>query len=155
DFTGHSGANAAETYQDFLRRILLQPEVLDASLSVGSPLGTSFGTHVASIGPNSILSNKEGGPYILAVTPPFFRTMGTKLLRGRTFTDRDISGSTRVVVLNEAMAGALWPSSDALGKCIVIGDTSPCAEVVGIVETARRSTVLEDPTMQFYVPLAQ
>jgi ABC-type antimicrobial peptide transport system permease subunit len=34
-------------------------------------------------------------------------------------------------------------------------DTNPCAEIVGVAENARRFSVIEDPAVQFFVPLEQ
>jgi ABC-type antimicrobial peptide transport system permease subunit len=34
-------------------------------------------------------------------------------------------------------------------------DTNPCAQIIGIAEDTRRFSVIEDPAVQFYTPLAQ
>jgi ABC-type antimicrobial peptide transport system permease subunit len=53
-------------------------------------------------------------------------------------------------------AKTVWPGRSALGECIVIGKTGdPCRNVVGVVSDAHRNSVVEQPSMQFYVPLAQ
>jgi ABC-type antimicrobial peptide transport system permease subunit len=53
------------------------------------------------------------------------------------------------------MSRLLWPGHDALGQCIKLGEDSTCTQVVGIAADARRYQLLEDPQMQFYVPLDQ
>jgi ABC-type antimicrobial peptide transport system permease subunit len=61
------------------------------------------------------------------------------------------------MIVNETMARTYWPGEEALGRCVIIGSdsTPPCAEVVGVVEDARREELREDPTMQYFVPVAQ
>ncbi|HEY4592718.1 MAG TPA: FtsX-like permease family protein [Thermoanaerobaculia bacterium] len=99
---------------------------------------------------------ETGGPYINAVSPGFFATTGTRILRGRDFTPQDVAGATHVAVVNQTMARLLWASGDSLGRCLKIGgEEASCSIVVGVVEDARRSEIQEGPTLQFYVPIAQ
>jgi ABC-type antimicrobial peptide transport system permease subunit len=54
------------------------------------------------------------------------------------------------------MARALWPGSEAIGRCFRVGaDTAPCREVVGIVEGIHRGSLREDAMLQYYLPLEQ
>lgn len=58
------------------------------------------------------------------------------------------------VVVNEAMATLLWPTGDPLGQCIYFRErNAPCHRVVGVVETARRDKLIEEPAPQSYLPL--
>src|SRR5207247_8099389 len=56
-----------------------------------------------------------------SVSPHYFQTFKIPLKRGRTFTEGDADNSTRVVIINEAMARKYWPQGDPLGQLIVIG----------------------------------
>ena len=71
---------------------------------------------------------------INTVSPSYFATMGTRIVRGRGFTDADRDGAPRVIVVSESMAKqALARTADAIGKCIRVGaDTVPCSTVVGV-----------------------
>src|SRR5205085_1477403 len=58
--------------------------------------------------------------------------------------------------VNEAAARLWWPGESAVGKCIKMGASSmPCAQVVGVVENAKRFGFVEDDAVQFYAPLTQ
>ena len=94
-------------------------------------------------------------PTASSVSPSFFQTVGLSMLRGRGLSGDDIDNAPREVVVNDAMAKLVWPGRDPLGQCMRFGDrTGPCYTVVGIVETARLSSVIEtEPTAQYYVPL--
>ena len=89
-----------------------------------------------------------------AVSPSFFAATGTKVVAGRAFTDPRGAESPFAVMVNEAMARALWPGQDAIGRCVRFEDpAAPCAPVVGVVQNAIVSSIDEAPQPQFYVSL--
>jgi putative ABC transport system permease protein len=93
---------------------------------------------------------------IEAGSPSYFATLGTRIIRGRAFTDEDRANAPRVVVVNEAMASVLWPGRDAMGQCLRVGnDTIPCSTVVGIAENVRSRTLTEPTEFHYYVPILQ
>jgi putative ABC transport system permease protein len=53
-----------------------------------------------------------------SVTPGYFSALGIPLLRGRDFTEQDRRSGPGGIVLNQALAGRLFPGQDALGKTI-------------------------------------
>ena len=54
------------------------------------------------------------------------------------------------------MAKKLWPSEDAIGKCVrVSADTMPCTTVVGVAEDVRRGSLTRDASMHYYMPIDQ
>jgi predicted permease len=157
----HAAGNAVRARRgEALRRSLVQlqqrRDVEGAAIAVGSPFGNAFGVDLFVPGFDSLPQLPGGGPYIAAVTSDYFSTVGTRLLRGRPFHATEGDGTEPVAIVNETMARTLWPNDDALGKCLRIGaDTAPCAQVVGIVEEARRYGLKEDPAMQYYIPYGQ
>jgi ABC-type antimicrobial peptide transport system permease subunit len=61
-----------------------------------------------------------------------------------------------VIVVSEAMAGALWPGQDPIGRCVRVGaDTAPCAAVVGVAENIRSGSFEDDPMLQYYRSIDQ
>ncbi|NOT07051.1 MAG: ABC transporter permease [Gemmatimonadales bacterium] len=89
-------------------------------------------------------------------TPGYFATMGTRIVRGRAYDESDRAEAPRVVVVSEAMAGALWPGQDPIGKCMRIGaDTMPCSTVIGVAEDAVQNSLTDDQRFRYYLPLDQ
>src|SRR2546426_12010822 len=84
-------------------RVIALPGVRGASLAVSDPFRNLFAVELHVPGMDSLPGTPSGGPYIAAVTPDYFRTMGTSLRRGRGFGPGDIAGSQRVAVVNETM----------------------------------------------------
>jgi predicted permease len=139
-----------------LARLQQRPEVEGAAIAIGSPFGNAFGVNLFVPGVDSLPTLPGGGPFIAAVSADYFTTVGTRLLRGRTFRPDEGAGTEPVTIVNETMARTLWRGQDALTKCLRIGaDTAPCAPVVGIVEDARRYDLREEPAMQYYIPAGQ
>ena len=54
---------------------------------------------------------KLGDFFLQAGNADFFRTYGTRIVRGRAFDDHDGAQSPRVMVVGERMAAALWPGA--------------------------------------------
>ena len=92
------------------------------------------------------------------ITPDFFETVGTPLLRGRSITAADTANAPLVTVINEAMARRLWPGQDAVGKRFKFGaadSNAPWFTVVGVVHDMRRQGPEYDPIPQMFESLAQ
>ena len=132
--------------------------VAHATLSQGGPFSHGAGTGVRVPGLDSVVRpSRRLGPYYFAVTPGYFETMGTRVIAGRAFSEHDRAGAAPVAIVNGTMARLLWPGQSAVGRCFYMDSdsTEACREVVGVVEDARRRSVLEEPQMLFYAPLAQ
>jgi predicted permease len=97
------------------------------------------------------------GEYLYnTVSPSYFATMGTRILRGRNFTDADRHGAPNVTIVSQAMAHKLWLTTDALGQCLRIGaDTTPCSTVVGVAENIVDRNLADPAGQQYYTPVAQ
>jgi ABC-type antimicrobial peptide transport system permease subunit len=91
---------------------------------------------------------------INAVSPDYFATLGTRILRGRGFGGGDDASAKPVVIIDEGLARADWPGRDPLGQCAYIGGGQDCVEIVGISES-RRSTFLSVVRREFFVPAKQ
>ncbi len=93
-----------------------------------------------------------------SVTPGYLRTMGIRLLRGRTFDERDTASAPSVVIVSEAMALRVWPGQDPIGKRLNTHGANKRHDqwqtVVGVVASARYREI-ESPRLDVYVPLRQ
>jgi putative ABC transport system permease protein len=131
------------------------PGVNHASLRESVPFAGSSSWPIYVAGIDSV---RQLGTFDLnSVSPDYFATMGTRLLRGRGFADSDVDGTPRVMVVGKAMGAALWPGQDPIGRCVKIGaDTMPCTTVVGIAEDIRAHDIEgEVGQYYYYVPAAQ
>jgi putative ABC transport system permease protein len=96
-----------------------------------------------------------------SITPGFLRAMGTRLLEGRYFNDRDQADSLPVVIVDDALANAAWPGQSAIGKKLESEHLTPdgfqplSAKVVGVVESTRNYSLSENPRSEIYLPFEQ
>jgi FtsX-like permease family protein/MacB-like protein len=92
------------------------------------------------------------------VTGDYFQTIGTPVVRGRTFNTGDTSGSPKVAVINEALAARLWPGADPVGQRFrSSADPDSRFEVIGVARDARyrRSEIGGPAVPRYFVSLDQ
>src|SRR5262249_19705183 len=90
------------------------------------------------------------------VTPRFFDTIGTPVLKGRAIGPEDIASSRRVAVVDDAFARRFFGDGEAIGQHFgLLPDHAFDYEIVGIVGSTkyRNPTVTQHPT--FFIPFAQ
>jgi predicted permease len=88
------------------------------------------------------------------VGPTYFATTGMDVIRGRTFTKRDVDGQPQVAVVNETAARRYFGGVDkAVGKRVGFGELG--IEVVGVVHDARVMSLRENPTPMAFAPILQ
>jgi putative ABC transport system permease protein len=142
-------------YNASLERVRALPHVETAALSVTEPLWSRIYGFVRLPGIDSVAGVRE--VIYSSVSADYFRTMGTRMLQGRPISDADVHGSPAVAVVSETLARLLWPHENAVGRCFMTSTQpdAPCREVVGVVEDIRYSGVLDEPSLMYYLPLAQ
>ena len=142
-------------YRSLLARVEAQPGVERASLTRFSNLGFSYAQYqVFKEGSDNSHEGVSVGFNV--VGPNFFKTMETPLLRGRDFTEADNKGAPGIVVLNETLAGTLWPNEDALGKRLSLeGPKGPFLEVVGVARDSKYRTLADSAIPYVYQPVLQ
>lgn len=132
-------------------RVAAIPGVERVALEQFSPMG---GFSTTSYFPDADTSahHKPDG-FVTAVSPSYFETIGTKLLRGQTFPV-ERGGGPLTTIVNQAMADALWPNENPIGRCIRFDAAgAPCATVIGVVQTATMLSIDEKPVPRLYVPV--
>jgi putative ABC transport system permease protein len=142
-----------------LKRRLLEvaktiPVVENASRQVGVPFWSSWSMSLFVEGIDTV--SRYGNFMVNAVSPSYFETFGTRLLRGRGIEESDVAGGPKVVVVSQKMGEVLWPGRDAMGQCMRISaDTMPCHTVVGIAEDIKAGSLKPDSSFYYYVPSTQ
>ena len=148
---GYRANRIHDVFDTFLQRLEQVPQVASTGVSL-APLLESGGSTRAfllrtprGVAPRSL-------PLFNAVSQDYFRTVGTRIVRGRAFVN-DAAGGRPVMVVNAGLAEQLWGASDAIGQCVVVGGL-PCVEVVGVSEDRRHVSVtgVHD---EWFVPFSQ
>jgi putative ABC transport system permease protein len=162
--TLRASANRADALFSELRDAVGRvPGVTSVAIAEGAPFSKWFlGTPIGVPGRAADAPAIKRGAFIRAATSSYFSTIGTRIVQGRAFTESDDrADGERVAIVSTAMAGALWPSGDAIGHCVRLGaDTMPCRRIIGVAEGTEESAIepngLESPYAAIvYVPLSQ
>lgn len=147
----YPGVDAVSRFLDeALSAVRGVPGVSAAGASTAIPLSGDRGTQ-AVITEDNPLQGEESilAPTRVGITPGFFETMGTAVVRGRDLDSRDVEAAVardrfvpRAAIVDETMARTFWPAEDALGKRmflpgvsngLVVRDDTRWLTVVGVV----------------------
>jgi putative ABC transport system permease protein len=148
---------------ELVDRIRATPGVRDAALASSSPLGSGPLIRFVAADRPRPSANDSPRAIIRAVTPTYFRTLATRISRGREFSDTDVTGAPRVVIVNEYLAGLVFPGEDPIGKTIdfLPGARAPWtnrpgeARIVGVATNIKEVGINEVEFADLYVPFAQ
>ncbi len=107
----------------------------------------------------------EGKPPVTAGTAPraefrfvssgYFPAMRIPVVRGRDLAESDTTTSTRVMLINHALAARFFdPGEDPVGRRILLGGAEPF-QVVGVVADVHQAGLDRPPEPELYVPYTQ
>ena len=135
------------------------PGVSDAAVSVLIPVGSMrWNTRVEATPAMAGVPEKQRLSWVNIVSPGWFRTFGMRMIAGRDVDAHDVSGSERVLVVNESFARRFFGQESAVGQQIRIGlegvNVYPY-RIVGVVNDAVYSSARRGFEPTIYAPLAQ
>lgn len=154
----------AEQHEEFYRALKLRTEALpgvrSAAFTTNTPLSVLEYSieFVAAEGHDSAPPEDWPQADTIAVGPGYFETLRLPLAHGRGFDERDTQDSRRLAVVNETLAGTLWPGERpgaVLGKRMRIQGSEEMLEVVGVARDSKYRTLGEPPHPFLYQSLAQ
>jgi predicted permease len=173
NLAGYNETRGREVYRSMVERLRTTPGVESVGLAATVPFGmVSLGKTVqrSSDAPLAPGAGAAGSSANAAsgvecryniVSDDYFQAIGIPLLRGRSFSGSDDSGSDHpVAVLDQFAADRLWPGGDAIGKHIRLGsgggnEVPVDAEVVGIVGNVQEGVTGKSWPPHVYTPFGQ
>jgi predicted permease len=153
---GYKSEQMPGVAERMIERIQELPTVESASASA---LGFGWGVmRICCVSVEGRIARPDEEKVVRAqtVTPDYFRTMGIAILRGRSFTLRDLAGRPEVAVINESMARKYFGASDPVGAHFGWSpQESRSIEVVGVVKDARYENLREETPPMLYQSIWQ
>jgi predicted permease len=135
------------------------PGVASAALSAVTPVSGGTWNNVIEIPGAPEASERDRMTNINLLTPRWFETMGTRLIAGRDFNERDVATSPPVALVNEAFARKYFGGANPIGRRIRFpgGPARPAIEreIVGYVEDAVYRALREPVPPTTYLPMTQ
>jgi predicted permease len=113
-----------------------------------------WGIQFTNFFPDGALGGVKHSTFYSAVSPAFFTATGTRVTRGRSFTDGAAGRHERAVLVNTALADSVWPGEDPIGRCIRFekGDAS-CYTVIGVTQTTLQIGLKEQREPHVWAPI--
>jgi putative ABC transport system permease protein len=152
-------AHAARTFTQIGERLQAMPGVRAAAVVSQAPLGPGGGSNGLVPEGRPLAAESTIDSRLRIITPGYFAAMGVQLRRGRLFTDRDVAGAPRVMIVSEELARRAWPGQDPIGKRIACCEGAPddprWKTVVGVAADVRSRGPTVDVYPEFYLPIEQ
>jgi putative ABC transport system permease protein len=145
-------------YRDLAERLGAIPGVVSAALVGFTPVGGSgWDNMIGPDGTTAAASGKQG--WFNRAGPGYFRTMGTRLIAGREFNDRDTLSSPKVAIVNEMFARKFFGGANPVGHTFHLeaeaGKPEPLFQIVGLVQNTKYYELREDFKPLGFFPIAQ
>lgn len=143
----------AAAYASLEARLAALPGVSAVAEAFTTPLGgSSWGNGIAIDGTD------RGNAHLNQVSADYFATLGTPLLAGRVFDDRDTPGSTPVAVVSRSFADHFFagsPIGHRFGLLNSSSDPPRIVEVVGVVADQKYGDMREAAPRIVFLASAQ
>jgi predicted permease len=153
---GYSEERGRQFERRLLDKLAATPVLESYGLASSVPLSLGqSNTSVYAEGKPEPKTADAPGAYYYNVSPGYFRTMQTRLVVGRDFTEHDNSSAPPVAVVNEAFVKRLFPGENAIGKRYRNSPRSPWVEIVGVVQDGKYQTLNDVNELALFRPRAQ
>ena len=148
----------------FAERVIGQvralPGVREAAFDSSPPLTSRWQTPYLREGAPEPSPEEQLSADTEVVSGNYFATMQASLLRGRTFNERDTSGSAPVTVIDQLLAAKLFPNEDPIGRRLRMdpsdSGTNRMWEIVGVVGRIKARAYDQIDTLPIvYFPITQ
>jgi predicted permease len=133
-------------YRELLTGVRNTPGVQQAaSASIVQVGGDGWNDSIEILGQPS---GKHLEPWFDRVSAGYFRTMGTPLLAGRDFDERDTAASPEVAIVNEKFCSKFLGKESPLGKQFRVlagpGEPQHVYQIVGLVKNSKYQSLRDD-----------
>src|SRR5882724_470451 len=151
---GYKEAQGQDFYHRALERLAALPGVRSVALCSQKLMGIAPEMDKVLLAGESQVP-EERLTMIGYVSPGYFATLETPLLRGRDFNAADRRGTPEVAIVNEALARRIWPGRDPLGQRFRLAAQPGEWTVVGVVRDSKYLSLIEPPQPYIFRPLEQ
>ena len=154
-----------------VRATLAEPSVAAVAASWPGVLGRPGAAFAQATAPRVAFGENAGTRFAVSykfVSPEYFTVLGVDVVRGRGFSNAEMTASTGVVVVSETVARQLWPDGNAVGRALDL-EPDPASEtrrvdepplplrsftVVGITRDVAGFRIADFKEAGVYVPIS-
>ncbi|HKE46972.1 MAG TPA: ADOP family duplicated permease, partial [Rhodanobacteraceae bacterium] len=108
----------------------------------------------------SVEAVRKSAHYQLA-SPRYFEAIGTPIVKGRAFTDRDVATAPQVCIVNEEFVRRFLSGREPLGTIVKVPNMAPgiaptiAREIVGVIKQVALAAGEKEKAVEIYVPIEQ
>lgn len=156
----------AERKTEYMRESVNRLKGIPSVLSVAATSNIAFSNYTSTVASFEVEGQQIGEdqerrwPIIqrpwasfYSVSNDYFKAMGIKLLKGRSFGPHDTAYSEPVMIIDRRLEALLLPHGDALGKRVIFKKGQ--RTIVGVTVASREKGPLREPVPTIYVPYNQ
>ena len=165
---GYTSAQSAALLDELPGLLAAIPEVQSAAAAERAPVGAPAGLGAA---PDVRLSTSTGAGDVQRtfhsvalehVGVRYFETLGVAIIRGRSFTERDLAvggspegvrGAETAIVINQTAEQRIFGAGEAVGRRLWANDDDASYVVVGVVPNVWPSLLTAGPVATAFVPI--
>lgn len=145
-------------YQQMLDQLRTIPGVSAASVSSITPVCHCRWAGEVVVEGYTPKSRDDAMASFNNVSDRYFETVGTSLVGGRDFNNRDTLTSPKVAIVSKSFAQKYFSASSPLGQRFRLRDGNTLndpIEIVGIVKDAKYGSLRDDPSPFVFIPWSQ
>lgn len=155
--TGFTPARRGVLYEDLLNRVRSMQGVESASTAnIVQISGSGWNELINILGQHT---KERAVPWFNRVSTDYFKTMGTPLIAGRDFNERDTAASPAVAIVNRKFAAKYLSGANPIGRQFrIIGrpnEVQPIYQIVGLVADSKYQSMRDDFTPVVFVAQSQ
>ena len=152
-------ARRSAFYDQILEKVERLPGVIAAGYTTWIPLTNEGGaTGITLEGHPEPAPGQTPVPNARIVSRNYMKALRMKLVEGRLIDEQDGNATPLVALINETMAGSLWPGEHPVGKRFKKGgfrEDAPWIAIVGIVGDVHQAGLAQPARAEMYLPHQQ
>jgi putative ABC transport system permease protein len=152
-------------HRTMVEHVAQVPGVVSAAVVQALPLSGNWGEMPFTLPDQpDVRPGERPTALVNLITPDYFSTIGSPLLRGRAFSDQDGADAPRVVIVTRSFAAKFWADEDAIGREIQFSDSSVGsngspqvrrATVIGVAADVKQVHLRDPDRPLIYFPYSQ
>jgi putative ABC transport system permease protein len=143
----------APAYRDLDARLRAIPGIVSIAETYTTPMGGNTSDTDIEIDHKFV-----GNAYFNQVSPGYFKTLGTRLLAGRDFDERDVPGAAKVAIVTQSFSTSYLKGVGVGGRFTRPDDRGGPGtdfEVIGVIADTKYLSIRETQPKIFFTPSAQ
>ncbi len=147
------------TFGQILSGLRADPRVQSAAVVSQAPMGAGRSSNGLVPEGAALDARSAIDAWMRIASPGYHRAMRIPIVAGRSFTEADIAGAPRVMIVSQALAARVWPGQNPIGRrmacCEGTLQDPRWKTVVGVAGDVRSAGLTTDIYPEFYLPVSQ